>query len=291
MADKYTELAELFVLGALAEKEAQELAQHLAAGCHECRGAVQEAQRVLSLLPYAAPQSEPPPELKRRLLETISAETKTLKMRPVPEKNETAKSWPATIRSMPQRTFFQRAQGALAWAAVFLLVAVSYGYFLQRGLIVDLRQRIAAQEQQLQESNAEVRLLNFEMERQKTIIEQIKKSNAPRLLLVDLKGTEVQPSGGVKILLDPQTAGGSFIAYNLPPLTDEQDYQLWFMKDGKPFDAGVFQVNANGEYIGEVQHLPATLAGIAAFAITREPKGGRPQPTMPIYWAGAVQGV
>jgi hypothetical protein len=252
---------------------------------------VEDAKRVLSLLPYAAPQSDPPPELKQRLLNAIATETKTVEIRPLPEKNENAKSGPATIRSMPQRTVFQRLQGTLAWAAVFLLIAVGYGYFLQRGLILDLRQQIAAQEQQLHESHAEIKLLNFEMERQKTVIEQIKKSNAPRLLLVDLKGTEVKPSGGVKILLDPQTAGGSFIAYNLPPLTDDQDYQLWFMKDGKPFDAGVFHVDADGEYIGEVQNLPTTLAGVAAFAITKESKGGRPQPTMPIYWVGPVQGV
>jgi hypothetical protein len=191
---------------------------------------------------------------------------------------------------MPQRTFYQRVRGTLAWAAVFLLLAIGYGYFLQRGMISQLQQQIAAQEQQLAEKSAEVKLLTFEMERQKTVIERIKQSNAPRLLLVNLQGTEANPSGNIKILLDPQTTGGSFIAYNLPPLTTEQDYQLWFLKDGKPFDAGVFSVNEKGEFIGEVQHLPETLTGISAFAITREPKGGQPTPTMPIYWMGAVQG-
>ena len=132
-------------------------------------------------------------------------------------------------------------------------------------------------------------LLQFELARQKTVIEQIRKSNAPRLLLVELKGTEVKPSGSIKILLDPQTVGGSFIAYDLPTLSDEHDYQLWFLKDGKPFDAGVFQVNEKGGFIGEVQHLPEKLTGITAFAITREPKGGSQTPTMPIYWVGAVQ--
>jgi hypothetical protein len=174
---------------------------------------------------------------------------------------------------------------------VFLLFAIGYGYLMQRGVINQLRQQIALQERQLNERQAEIKLLQFEMERQKTVIERIKKSNAPRLLLVELKGTEMNPAGSIKVLLDPQIVGGSFIAYNLPPLADEHDYQLWFLKDGKPFDAGVFHVNENGEYIGEVQHLPETLAGISAFAITREPRGGRPTPTMPIYWVGAVQGV
>ncbi len=282
MADQFTELAEPFVLGMLEEKEARQFQQHLAAGCRECRQAVDEAKRVVHALPFAVPQNEPPVELKRRLLATIGAEATAVKTRPAVEKRDESRSGPATIRSMPQRTFAQRVRGTLAWAAVFLLFAVGYGYFLQRDFIKQLQQQLSA-------SNAEIKLLQFEMERQKTVIEQIRKSNAPRLLLVDLKGTEVKPSGGIKILLDPQTAGGSFIAYDLPALPDEHDYQLWFLKDGKPFDAGVFHVNEKGEFIGAVQHLPGTLAGITAFAITREPKGGRPTPTMPIYWVGAVQ--
>lgn len=282
MADQFTELAEPFVLGMLEEKAARQFQQHLATGCRECRQAVDEAKRVVYALPFAVPQNEPPAELRQRLLATIGAEASAVKIHPTGEKREESRSGPATIRSMPQRTFAQRVRGTLAWAAVFLLFAVGYGYFLQRGFIKQLQQQLSV-------SQAETKLLQFELERQKTVIEQIRKSNAPRLLLVELKGTEVKPSGGVKILLDPQTIGGSFIAYDLPALSDEHDYQLWFLIEGKPFDAGVFHVNEKGEFIGEVQHLPEKLAGITAFAITREPKGGSQTPTMPIYWVGAVQ--
>ncbi len=289
MADQFTELAEPFVLGMLEEKEARQFQQHLATGCRECRQAVNEAKRVAHALPFAVSLTEPPAELRQRLLATIGAEANAVKMRSADGKREESRSGTATIRSMPQRTFYQLVQGTLAWAAVFLLFAVGYGYFVQRDSIRQLRQQLALQEQQLNERTAEIKLLTFELERQKTLIEQIKTSNAPRLLLVELKATEVKPSGGIKILLDPQTAGGSFIAYDLPALSDEHDYQLWFLKGGKPFDAGVFHVNEKGEFIGELQHLPEKLAGITAFAITREPKGGSQTPTMPIYWVGALQ--
>jgi len=291
MADQFTERAEPFVIGILDDRESRQFAQHLATGCQECRRAVDAARKVASLLPYLAPQNEPPPELKRRLLNAVAAEAPAGKMRPLVEKSEAMQSGSATIRSMPQRTFFQRVQGSLAWAAVFLLIAIGYGYIVQRGLITQLQQQITAQEQQLNERKAEIKLLQFEMERQKTVIQQIQNSKASHLLLVNLQGTEAKPSGGVKVLLDPQTAGGSFIAYNLPTLSEEHDYQLWFLKNGQPFDAGVFHVNERGEFIGAVEHLPATLTGIAAFAVTREPRGGRPTPTMPIYWVGNVQGV
>lgn len=282
MNDQYTELAESFVLGTLEESEERQFVQHLKSGCVECRRAVEAAQGVVALLPYIAPQNEPPPELKRRLLNAIAVEQKAL------PKSDAKPVLPATIRPMPQRNFWQRGQAALAWAAVFLLLAIGYGYFLQKSEMATLRQQLATQAERLDEREAEIKLLQFEMARQQTVIQQIQNSNASHLLLVNLQG---QFPGGVKILLDPQTAGGSFIAYNLPPLTEAHDYQLWFILDGKPVDAGIFAVDAQGGFIGAVQHLPARLTGIAAFAITREPKGGRLTPTMPIYWVGNVQRV
>lgn len=284
MIDQFTEQAESFVLGALDQSEERQFLQHLQSGCSECRRAVEAARQIVTLLPFIAPQNEPPPELKRRLLRSIAAEGKSA----LPANANTAAPR-ATIRPMPQRTFWQRAQGTLAWAAVFLLLAVGYGYFLQKNELAKLRQQLDAQTAQLSEREAEVKLLQFELTRQQTVIQQIQRSKASYLLLVDLQSTEGQTPGGAKVVLDPQTAGGSFIAYNLPLLTAAHDYQLWFILDGKPVDAGVFTVDANGEFIGSVKHLPAKLTGIAAFAITREPKGGRLTPTLPIYWAGNVQ--
>lgn len=281
MADHFTELAAPFVLGILEPHEARQFAEHLATGCKACAQEITAAKRVAGLLPYVAPQKPPPPELKQRLLLAIGPNANILPLRPTAEKPAKISPAPATIRAMPSRTIYQRTRGALAWAAVFLLLAVGYGYFLQRGVIHNLQT-------QLSERRAEIELLQFEMARQQTVIERIKKSKASHLLMVQLKGHE---QGDLKIILDPHTAGGSFIASNLPVLSAAHDYQLWFIKDGQPFNAGVFQVTAQGEYLGEIQHLPATLAGITAFAVTREPKGGRPTPTLPIYWIGNVQGV
>jgi anti-sigma-K factor RskA len=175
MADKFTALAEPFALGMLEENEARQFEQHLASGCRECQQAVDEAERVARLLPYAVPQNEPPADLKRRLLEAVAAEAKIIKMRPASENSNAAQAGPATIRSMPQRTFFQRVRGTLAWAAVFLLFAIGYSYFLQRGMIKQ-QQQIALQEQQLAEKSAEIKLLNFEMERQKLLLNRSRKA-------------------------------------------------------------------------------------------------------------------
>ncbi|MDZ7343244.1 MAG: anti-sigma factor [candidate division KSB1 bacterium] len=287
-ADQFTELAELYVLGTLDAKDSREFAQHLTTGCWACTQAVKEARRVIEALPYTAAPNTPPEDLKQRVLEEIAAETTGSGLRPQTAKSETKAERSASIRAMPTRTFWQRAPGPLAWAAVFLLMVVSYGYFTQRREVKQLHQHLAELNQQIHQSRASIQQLEIELARRQRFINLVK---SPNLILVELKGLPIHPPGRAKIAIDPRLAQASILVYNLPPLTIAQDYQLWFIQDGKPYDAGVFHVDENGEYVGEVRNLPVTLAGITAFAVTREPKGGRPEPTLDqMYLMGPIRG-
>ncbi len=70
---------------------------------------------------------------------------------------------------------------------------------------------------------------------------------------------------------------------DLPTPTAEKQYQLWALKDDKPIDAGVFDVE-NG--IFKVKNIVAA----DAFAVTLEPKGGSESPTLEeIYVMGSVK--
>lgn len=64
---------------------------------------------------------------------------------------------------------------------------------------------------------------------------------------------------------------------NLPKLRSDQDYQLWRLVDGKPLDMGLigeeYMVEDNMLTIPDVEEADA-------FAITIEPKGGRPTPSL-----------
>ncbi|HEY6760042.1 MAG TPA: anti-sigma factor [Baekduia sp.] len=62
-----------WVLGALAEPDARAFAAHLEV-CPECRREVAELQVVADVLPMAAPQVVPPPEVKRRVMAQVRAE-------------------------------------------------------------------------------------------------------------------------------------------------------------------------------------------------------------------------
>ncbi len=64
----------------------------------------------------------------------------------------------------------------------------------------------------------------------------------------------------------------------LPSTPTDKQYQLWALKDGKPIDLGVFEVNTNLQHMKNVQ-------GAQAFAVTLEQKGGSPTPNLEQLYA------
>jgi hypothetical protein len=65
--------AALYALGALQADEAEKFRQRLAAGCALCTGLLEECEDVVALLPLTAPETEPPPRIRARLMERIGA--------------------------------------------------------------------------------------------------------------------------------------------------------------------------------------------------------------------------
>jgi anti-sigma-K factor RskA len=66
-----------WVLGALDEDDARAFASHLE-GCAACRDEVAALQPVVDVLPMAAPQEVPPPELKSRIMAVVESEAALL---------------------------------------------------------------------------------------------------------------------------------------------------------------------------------------------------------------------
>lgn len=68
--------AALYALGALPPAEAEKFRQRIAAGCPLCSGLLETCNEVVSVLPLAAPEVDPPPGLRARLLDRIAAEAR-----------------------------------------------------------------------------------------------------------------------------------------------------------------------------------------------------------------------
>jgi hypothetical protein len=63
--------AALYALGALPPAEAEKFRQRLTAGCALCQGLLESCNEAVALLPLTAPETEPPPRIRARLMERI----------------------------------------------------------------------------------------------------------------------------------------------------------------------------------------------------------------------------
>ena len=78
------EQAALLALGALSAEEAIQFRQRLASGCPVCQAAFDESSRAVAMLPFAAPEVQPPASLRTRLLERIAPAVATPSKEPSP---------------------------------------------------------------------------------------------------------------------------------------------------------------------------------------------------------------
>lgn len=111
-----------YALGALPDAESDRVRRHLS-GCRECRAELEWLRAAVDALPVSVTPIEPPPELKARLMETVSAEAELLRAsgaeadrpRPAPRRR-----WrlPAPRIALPGLAF------AAASAAVVVVVAI-----------------------------------------------------------------------------------------------------------------------------------------------------------------------
>ena len=63
---------------------------------------------------------------------------------------------------------------------------------------------------------------------------------------------------------------------HLPEIPHDHQYQLWAIVDGKAIDAGVFDLESGGEALHKLKRIERAQA----FAVTVEPRGGSPAPTL-----------
>jgi anti-sigma-K factor RskA len=104
----------------------------------------------------------------------------------------------------------------------------------------------------------------------------------------ELAGTPEAPQAHARLLGSPEEQTAVLLVSGLEPLPPERDYQLWFLREGKPVGSVVFDVRQNGQ--GQMMvRAPRQLAHYDLAAITPEPAGGSPGPTGPIMIAGELK--
>ncbi|HLQ24027.1 MAG TPA: anti-sigma factor [Gemmatimonadales bacterium] len=258
------DLAAAYALGALSPEEARAFESYLATS-PEARQEVAELRETAALVALSAPEAQPGPGLRARVLDAVAAG----KVRPLPAPPASVPSWPAARRPSP-----------LVWGALAasLLAAVGLGVRSAR-LAGELAQRdstIAQQTRTLADQGQQLAA------RDSTLASVL----SPGVELVQLTASG-DPDPRIQLFWDRQHNTALLHASKLKPVPQGRTYQLWFIKDGKPVPSVTFNVAPAGDAVISQVSVPAE-GQVSAAAVTEEPAGGSPQPTTPVLLVGAL---
>jgi anti-sigma-K factor RskA len=107
----------------------------------------------------------------------------------------------------------------------------------------------------------------------------------PDSKMIKLKGLDIAPDATAMVLWNTKDKQVFINTASLPVPPPGKQYQLWALVDGKPVDAGVFDVTDGTFAIQQMKDMPEAQA----FAVTLENAGGSPSPTMEaMYLMGKV---
>lgn len=245
--------SELYALGLLDADTRKSFEDHLKRNPHLAAG-VAASFRTVALVGASAPEVDPPPGLRARLLARVA---------------QLADSPPKVDRGPESKP------GRFAWwpwipalAAVAMVVLLIRGNLQQEAL----RTELASARSQLLERESALGLSQRELTQLRRAVTLL---GAPGTRLARFgqgpAGTAfVNPQGGVVLL-----------ASNLPRLEPGRIFQMWLVpkaKGGAPAPAGLFAADPAGRAVHMLEGA-VDLTALAAVAVSVEPAGGSAAPT------------
>lgn len=247
-----TGILEAYALGDLSEKERTEVEANLQRypALREELSRVEENQERLFLEIGIQPRAE----VKQELLKKIAEQPKGKIVSLVQEKS-----------SLSMWKYAAAASVAIALVSTFL----AYSYWSKwQSAESNLSDLIAQNQQVAKDYNT----VNQRLEKIETDLKVI---NNPSFTRVVMEGTANATGALASVYWNESTQEVFMSIQNMKELSRENQYQLWAIVDGKPVDAGVFDLNLAG--LIKMKEIGGVAA---AFAVTIEPRGGKPSPSL-----------
>lgn len=275
------ELLPFYAIEALDADEANALETYLRDASAEIQQELYSWREVVSLLPLALPEVVPPPSLRTQLLDRISVpeyidlpeptvdpfmepvaeemlpRSVTSSMPESPVEENTAKVLP--FAAPAKRKFGAETQRWLLLAASILLT-LGFAYYYRRASHLESNQ-----------ATLQAKVQEIEKEKE-SLLTSLNKATR----VVDMEGIA---GANAKVIWDTKENAWRVFVSNLPAPPSDKDYQLWFVTKTQKVSAKVFSTNERGQTVFSFVVPPEIVKGLAATAVTLEPKGGSPQPT------------
>lgn len=124
-----------------------------------------------------------------------------------------------------------------------------------------------------QEQNVVASKTNYLEQEIDSLQQQLNIIANPLFKQIALAGQSFMPEAKATVYFNPQEGVVYINSAQLPPIDADKQYQLWAIVDGKPVDLGVLEKDTSFQLMKNIKKP-------AAFAITLEPLGGKPEPTL-----------
>jgi anti-sigma-K factor RskA len=160
---------------------------------------------------------------------------------------------------------------AYALAACFtLLVLSTLGMYSLWNRLKETQRNYDDLVSRTQQFGNQVAYLKGELGKSKTVM------NDPDFKKLALAGTKAFPSDMAVVWWNQKKHTVMIDPAGLPRNDSEHSYQLWAIVNGKPVDAGVFEVKGDLTSVSQLKDIESAQA----FAVTIEKKGGSESPTL-----------
>jgi hypothetical protein len=254
--EQYQDLAAVEAVGATTETESRELELHVTT-CEACRRVLDDFREAAALQALALEPVEPPAAVRDGVIDGVS---------------------PSSALEVPSQP---RVIDVRWWAAAAVLFLALWGW---RELgIRAIRETVIAQQALVQRLIEENRVLTAHSQK---VQEQMEALAAPDTRTFALKGQPMAPAASARVFLQSSSRRALVFFYNMPPNPHDKSYELWIVRGEKapPRAAGTFNVDSQTHQSSVViDDLPVGTE-MTGFAVTLEPRGGRPVPTNSNYY-------
>jgi anti-sigma-K factor RskA len=260
--DEVKELAPLYALGALDAETARAVEASLREASPDQQREIAEWREIVALLPHALAQPAPPSRLKDRLLDRLANESQETPLETAMAESAAEQTDSNVLIFTPTRRSESKVARWLPLAAAALLALTSAYLLWQNSRLARERDQIA---QALEEEKR--KLDTFA---------------ASATKVVQMVGDQA-PQANARVFWDTKRNQWVIYIFDLPAPPPGKEYQLWYVAHDRPISAAVFSTDAQGRKVLELSLPPEALDGLAATAVTLEPRGGSPKPTSGFY--------
>lgn len=250
--EELRELAPMHALGATTPEEAAAMEAAMETD-HELAAEVASFRDVPAMLATAAPVT-PAPAVREALLAAVAA---PLRLEPAP-----VSAW---RRAMPML-----AAASLVVAALAGLASV----------------RTQREAEALRTTNL---ALSSELARRERTLNTMLEGERD-LHLVQVGAAAGERGPGIQFFWNARQGRGVAHVFRLAPAPAGRDYQLWALVNGRPVSLVVFDSDADGHALVDVEGLATSVAGVTDILVSVEPEGGSPQPTTTPFLGGKFPG-